>query len=98
MVPAALGRLPSFCTASYHLGRIGTDFMDLAKPIEIKDHCYPNALATFMEYLMDYAAPKNLETGEALIEQVLQTMNEKQKKTSRKILEQVRTDKRDVFC
>ena len=31
-----LGYIPSFCTACYRLGRTGQDFMDLAKPGEIK--------------------------------------------------------------
>nr|MBP8304230.1 [FeFe] hydrogenase H-cluster radical SAM maturase HydG [Phycisphaerae bacterium] len=44
---AALGYIPSFCTACYRLGRTGRDFMDLAKPGEIKNHCDPNALSTF---------------------------------------------------
>ena len=44
---AALGYIPSFCTACYRLGRTGADFMDLAKPGDIKQHCEPNALATF---------------------------------------------------
>ena len=40
---AELGYIPSFCTACYRLGRTGKDFMDLAKPGEIKQHCDPNA-------------------------------------------------------
>ena len=37
--------------ACYRLGRTGMDFMDLAKPGDIKHHCDPNALSTFEEYL-----------------------------------------------
>jgi 2-iminoacetate synthase len=95
---AALGYIPSFCTACYRLGRTGADFMDLAKPGEIKEHCDPNALSTFLEYLMDYATPETRKEGEVLIEQVLPTMNEKQQKISRKMLDHIRTGKRDVFC
>ena len=32
--------------------RTGRDFMDLAKPGEIKDHCDPDVLARFVEYLL----------------------------------------------
>jgi hypothetical protein len=32
------------------------DFMDLAKPGDIKHHCDPNALTTFLEYLIDYGS------------------------------------------
>ena len=47
---------PRFCTACYRLGRTGMDFMDLAKPGDIKHHCDPNALSTFQEYLLDYGS------------------------------------------
>jgi 2-iminoacetate synthase len=95
---AALGYIPSFCTACYRLGRTGHDFMDLAKPGEIKNYCDPNALSTFTEYLLDYASPKTREAGELAVENALKGMNELQKKRSRKLLEQVRSGKRDVFC
>jgi 2-iminoacetate synthase len=54
---AELGYIPSFCTGCYRLGRTGADFMDLAKPGDIKHHCDPNALSTFEEYLLDYGSP-----------------------------------------
>ena len=60
----SLGFLPSFCTACYRTGRTGHDFMDLAKPGEIKYHCHPNALSTFQEYLCDYAKPGTKTAGE----------------------------------
>ena len=56
---ARMNYIPSFCTACYRMGRTGADFMDLAKPGLIKAHCCPNALSTFMEYLIDYASPGN---------------------------------------
>lgn len=95
---AALGYIPSFCTACYRLGRTGADFMDLAKPGEIKEHCDPNALSTFLEYLMDYATLETRQEGEKLIAQVLPAMNDKQQNISRKMLDRVRAGKRDVFC
>lgn len=60
--------MPSFCTGCYRLGRVGKDFMDMAKPGLIKKHCLPNAMFTFAEYLEDFA-PAPLKTkGYALIE------------------------------
>lgn len=44
----------SFFTSCYRTGRTGEDFMDLAKPEDIKNFCQPNALLTFEEYLLDY--------------------------------------------
>ena len=45
------GYIPSFCTGCYRKGRVGADFMDLAKPGLIKEYCKPNAMFTFREYL-----------------------------------------------
>ncbi len=38
------GYIPSFCTGCYRKGRVGNDFMDLAKPGLIKEFCMPNAV------------------------------------------------------
>ena len=64
-----LGYIPSFCTSCYRSGRTGLDFMELAKPGEIKKFCHPNALLTFAEYLVDYAAPETKESGMQLIKE-----------------------------
>ena len=94
---AELGYIPSFCTACYRLGRTGADFMDLAKPGEIKHHCDPNALSTFLEYLEDYASPATKESGRRLIEQVLPAMEPAQREISTRMLDAVRGGKRDVL-
>ncbi|MEW6355906.1 MAG: [FeFe] hydrogenase H-cluster radical SAM maturase HydG [Planctomycetota bacterium] len=94
---ASLGYIPSFCTACYRLGRTGEDFMDLAKPGQIKLHCDPNALSTFMEYLIDYASPETRRVGEQLVATVLQGMTDKQKRIATKMVEEVRAGKRDVY-
>jgi 2-iminoacetate synthase len=60
------GFIPSFCTSCYRTGRTGEDFMELAKPGEIKNFCQPNALLTFEEYLLDYN-PKLAQKIKALI-------------------------------
>ncbi len=95
---ASLGYIPSFCTGCYRLGRTGADFMDLAKPGEIKKHCDPNALSTFLEYLQDYASEDTRQVGEALINRALETMEAEPKQRSLKLLEQIRAGKHDVFC
>lgn len=94
---AELGYIPSFCTACYRLGRTGQDFMDLAKPGEIKNHCDPNALSTFLEYLEDYASPETRAAGEKRIAAALEQMNDRQVRTSEKLLQRVRAGERDVF-
>lgn len=65
------GYLPSFCTGCYRKGRVGADFMDLAKPGLIKQFCLPNSLFTFQEYLADYADDRLKAKGRALCEKVL---------------------------
>ncbi len=94
---AGLGYIPSFCTGCYRLGRVGKDFMDLAKPGDIRMHCDPNALSTFAEYLADYASPETRVVGEALITETLATMDPKSRAVSEKLVEKVRAGRRDVF-
>lgn len=93
----SLGYLPSFCTACYRLGRTGQDFMDLAKPGEIKYHCHPNALSTFQEYLCDYAGTQAKSAGEKLISIELRQMDGQQTACTLPMLNKVRRGERDVF-
>jgi 2-iminoacetate synthase len=72
--------------------------MDLAKPGLIKEHCQPNALSTYLEYLLDYASPQTRQAGERLIEQALQQMDTLTRRRTEAMLQKVRTGKRDVYC
>ena len=94
---AGLGYIPSFCTACYRLGRTGEDFMDLAKPGEIKTLCEPNALATFVEYLVDYSSPETKDVGEGRIQQALHTMDDRRRAIAETLIAKVREGRRDVF-
>lgn len=94
---AATGYVPSFCTACYRMGRTGMDFMDLAKPGDIKTHCDPNALSTFMEYLLDYAAPDTRAAGMLLIKQRLSAMDPQTRAFTEGQIAEVEHGKRDVF-
>jgi 2-iminoacetate synthase len=90
--------IPSFCTGCYRKGRVGHDFMDLAKPGLIKEYCMPNALFTFEEYLLDYATPETKEKGLRLIEKLVANVEKPGLKT--KIEEQLRSikeGKRDLY-
>jgi 2-iminoacetate synthase len=94
---AGLGYTPSFCTACYRLGRTGADFMDLAKPGEIKNHCEPNALSTFEEYLIDYASPATRAAGETLIERRIAGLESTPRRLAGHLVSKVRDGLRDVF-
>ncbi|HOK10468.1 MAG TPA: [FeFe] hydrogenase H-cluster radical SAM maturase HydG [Candidatus Hydrogenedens sp.] len=92
-----LGYIPSFCTACYRLGRTGADFMDLAKPGLIKNHCEVNALSTFAEYLEDYASPETKHIGWTKIKEILNTMPEVRKTRTEEMLARVKSGERDVY-
>ncbi|ADU25728.1 [FeFe] hydrogenase H-cluster radical SAM maturase HydG [Ethanoligenens harbinense] len=62
-----MGNIPSFCTACYRMGRVGEEFMGLAKSKFVHHFCIPNAIFTFKEYLLDYAGPETREKGEQII-------------------------------
>ncbi|MGB9912674.1 MAG: [FeFe] hydrogenase H-cluster radical SAM maturase HydG, partial [Candidatus Kapaibacteriota bacterium] len=72
-----MGFVPSFCTACYRLGRVGGDFMELAKPGLIKMHCHPNGLTTLKEYLDDYADEETKIFGEQLLQKELEKIEHK---------------------
>jgi len=92
------GYVPSFCTGCYRLGRVGKDFMDLAKPGLIKLHCLPNALTTLQEYLEDYADSETKEEGEDMIKKSLAEIpDEKRKEIARKFLERIKNGERDLY-
>jgi len=74
------GYIPSFCTGCYRKGRVGADFMDLAKPGLIKEYCKPNPMFTFREYLEDYASPATKEKGLRLLKELTQTFSKEELK------------------
>jgi 2-iminoacetate synthase len=94
---ASLGYIPSFCTGCYRLGRTGKDFMDLAKPGLIKDHCDVNALSTLKEYLDDYASAETRRVGEECIRKALAEMDEKRRAAAERLIAEVVEGGRDCF-
>jgi 2-iminoacetate synthase len=95
---AEMGYIPSFCTGCYRLGRTGQDFMDRAKPGDIKNHCNPNAVSTFMEYLMDYASYETKLIGEDLIDDVINSMHGVARERAIILLDKVKKGKHDIYC
>jgi 2-iminoacetate synthase len=91
------GHIPSFCTGCYRLGRTGIDFMDQAKPGDIKAKCLPNALFTFEEYLQDYGTLETQSLGRILIDKSLEDIPGDQKDKTLKALNKIRSGKRDIF-
>ncbi|MDD3281664.1 MAG: [FeFe] hydrogenase H-cluster radical SAM maturase HydG [Bacteroidales bacterium] len=92
------GYIPSFCTGCYRKGRVGHDFMDLAKPGLIKEYCMPNAIFTFREYLNDFATPETKEKGMKLIKKlVAEVGKEKLKKTITDTIDKIDEGERDIY-
>jgi 2-iminoacetate synthase len=92
------GFVPSFCTGCYRLGRVGRDFMDMAKPGLIKLHCQPNALLTLKEYLLDYGDEETREIGETLIEQELGSIPDaKRRSLTSAHLKTIEAGSRDIY-
>ncbi len=93
-----LGYLPSFCTACYRLGRTGEHFMELAKPGFIKNFCQPNALLTFVEYLLDYASEKTKQVGWKLVEKEIQAIEDpRRRKAVVDRIERLKKGERDLY-
>ncbi len=92
------GFVPSFCTGCYRLGRVGKDFMDIAKPGLIKLHCLPNALTTLKEYLVDYADEDTKKAGDELIQKELLNIPDldRRKKTI-EYLKKIEQGERDLY-
>jgi len=95
---ASMGYIPSFCTACYRMGRTGQDFMDLAKPGDIKLHCAPNALSSFKEYLQNFGQPETAEIGNNLIKETIAGMNGVARQRAEKLVKRVEDGRDDVYC
>lgn len=95
---AEAGFTPSFCTSCYRMGRTGADFMDLAKPGEIKAHCLPNALSTLQEFIEDHASPATRCAAERLIQGGCAELEGPARRQAERMVAQVKEGARDVFC
>lgn len=94
----SLGYMPSFCTSCYRSNRTGDRFMELAKSGNIGKICTPNALATFQEYLIDYASSETLEAGKKFLNNEIEKINSPSIiKSACKMIEQVNLGERDVY-
>lgn len=91
------GYIPSFCTGCYRLGRVGKDFMDLAKPGLIKAHCLPNAMFTFAEYLYDFAPEHLRQKGLALIDKMMKDLPPARAEQTKINLAKVAKGERDIY-
>ncbi len=92
-----LGYMPSFCTACYRSQRTGDRFMELAKSGNIGKICIPNAMATFKEYLNDFASEKTKSATENFFAAELKKINGTTRKKVDAMIEKVDAGERDVY-
>ncbi len=92
-----LGYLPSFCTACYRSQRTGDRFMELAKSGNIGKLCTPNALATFKEYLNDFASAETKKIAGEFLKKEIEGINGTTRKKVEKMISQVDAGERDVY-
>ncbi len=92
-----LGYLPSFCTACYRSQRTGDRFMELAKSGNIGKLCTPNALATFKEYLNDFASSETKKIAGEFLKKEIEGINGTTRKKVEKMIAQVDAGERDVY-
>jgi 2-iminoacetate synthase len=91
------GYIPSFCAACYRKNRTGENFMNLAKPGQIKNICDINALVTLKEYLEDFASPAVKKIGYDLIEKSKARLDNASLKTLDKFFEDIDDGVRDKY-
>ncbi|MFC1570293.1 [FeFe] hydrogenase H-cluster radical SAM maturase HydG [Candidatus Omnitrophota bacterium] len=92
------GVFPSFCTACYRTGRTGKDFMDLAKPGDIKNYCLPNCILTFKEYVLDYGDDELKEKADGVIDKEVEKIPSPQvREKTKENLKKLESGERDMF-
>ena len=93
----SLGYMPSFCTACYRSQRTGDRFMELAKTGNIGKICVPNAMATFREYLNDFATNETKTIGQDFLQTELNKIEGVTRKKTEEMIERVNEGERDIY-
>lgn len=89
--------LPSFCTACPRLGRSGPEFLSMVQECGMKSQCGPNSMASFMEFLLNYATPYTRRLGEKLIAEKLEALPGHERGAAERLLQKVRSGRMDEF-
>lgn len=93
-----LGYVPSFCTACYRVGRTGEQFMKMVKDGRMKNICRYNALLTLKEYSETYASEDTKNMAVALIEELINEIDDPRLKEQVEIkLQKIQNGERDLY-
>jgi 2-iminoacetate synthase len=71
--------------------------MELAKTGNIGKICVPNAMATFREYLNDFATNETKTIGEDFLQTELNKIEGVTRKKTEKMIERVNEGERDIY-
>ena len=71
--------------------------MELAKTGNIGKICVPNAMATFREYLNDFASEETKNIGEDFLQTELSKIEGVTRKKTEKMIELVNEGERDIY-
>jgi 2-iminoacetate synthase len=93
----SLGYLPSFCTACYRSGRTGDRFMKLAKNGSIGKICTPNGLATFEEYLNEFADEEMKKLARTIIDNELEKMPDAVRAKTEQMIKDIDEGRKDIY-
>ena len=94
---ALAGYIPSFCTGCYRKGRVGSDFMDLAKPGLIQQFCEPNAFFTCNEYIEDFLTNNEKTELQDLYTRLITTYPGKISSIIETGIKRIKAGERDVY-
>lgn len=89
--------LPTFCAACPRLGREGQEFIEMAISGDLHGLCEPNSLASFLEYLLNYATPYTRELGEKAILAKLDRLSGHARGAAERLLTLARAGRMDEF-
>jgi 2-iminoacetate synthase len=89
------GYIASFCTACYRKGRVGEDFMSLAKTGNIKTFCNSNALLSLAEYAVNFLTDNDRKVVLNLIEEELASLPNK--KALSPLITKIYNGEKDVY-
>ncbi len=89
--------IPSFCAACYRKERTGENFMQLAKPGEIKHMCAVNAVSTLKEYIEDSDDQKLKIESRAKLEEIISEIDGADGEILQGMLCEIECGHRDVY-
>ena len=71
--------------------------MSMVRECGMRSQCSPNSIASFEEFLLNYATPYTREVGERLIARKLPQMSDVERGAAERLLQKVKSGRMDEF-